>query len=49
VKVLQERMDPSEWEPLDEAARLEVEAAFATALAAPEAGPEVAFQHVWAE
>jgi pyruvate dehydrogenase E1 component alpha subunit len=49
VAVLQERLDPSEWEPIDEAARAEVEAAFAAALAAPEAGPEVAFQHVWAE
>jgi TPP-dependent pyruvate/acetoin dehydrogenase alpha subunit len=48
VTVLQERMAPSEWGPLDEAAKAEVEAAFAAALAAPEAGPEVAFEHVWA-
>jgi TPP-dependent pyruvate/acetoin dehydrogenase alpha subunit len=48
VAVLQERMDPSEWEPIDAAARAEVETAFAAALAAPEAGPEVAFEHVWA-
>jgi pyruvate dehydrogenase E1 component alpha subunit len=49
VDVLRERIDPTEWEPIDEAARAEVTSAFAAALAAPEAGPEVAFEHVWAE
>jgi pyruvate dehydrogenase E1 component alpha subunit len=49
VTALQERLDPSEYEPLDAAAKEEVEAAFAAALAAPEAGPEVAFEHVWVD
>jgi TPP-dependent pyruvate/acetoin dehydrogenase alpha subunit len=48
LDVLRARLSPSDWEPIDAAARDEVEAAFAAALAAPEAGPEVAYQHVWA-
>jgi TPP-dependent pyruvate/acetoin dehydrogenase alpha subunit len=49
VTVLRERLEPAEYEPIDEEARIEVEQAFAAALAAPEAGPEVAFKDVWAE
>jgi pyruvate dehydrogenase E1 component alpha subunit len=49
VDVLRTRLDAEQYEPIDRAADEEVEAAFALALAAPDAGPEVAFKDVWAE
>ena len=47
--VLREKLDPSEWELIDQAAKREVEEAFQAALAAPEPDFSVAFKDVWAE
>jgi pyruvate dehydrogenase E1 component alpha subunit len=48
LQVLADRLPPGELEQIDAAARAEVEAAFARALAAPEPGPEIALRDVWA-
>jgi pyruvate dehydrogenase E1 component alpha subunit len=48
VAVLKNRAPGLDWPTLERDAAVEVESAFAAALAEPAAGPEVAFKDVWA-
>jgi TPP-dependent pyruvate/acetoin dehydrogenase alpha subunit len=48
VDLLRAYLEPARAEQLDDAARAEVEEAFAAAMSAPRPGPEIIFEDVWA-